>query len=205
MSTPTTADAKRRGQAFAGGIAGVAVIVALVVVFLVIKAGDDGKPDTGAVAQAAPTQPASPQPASPPAEQADPAQADPAQPAQPAQVDIPPALAQPPVVKAGTGTLSALKVTTLIPGDGPAVKSGQTITVNYALVDYKTGQPLESSFDSGQPFSTPIGVGKVIPGWDQGVPGQKVGSRIQLDVPADLAYGPSQGDLRFVVDILAAQ
>lgn len=200
MSTPTTADAKRRGQAFAGGITGVAVIVVLVVVFLVIKAGDDGKPDTGAAAQAAPTQQASP----PPAAQPDPAQPDPAQPA-PAQVDIPPALAQKPVVKAGTGTLSALKVTTLIPGNGPAVQPGQTITVNYSLVDYKTGQPLENSYDQGQPLSTPIGVGKVIPGWDQGVPGQKVGSRIQLDVPADLAYGPSQGDLRFVVDILAAQ
>jgi peptidylprolyl isomerase len=196
MSTPTTADAKRRGQAFAGGITGVAVIVVLVVVFLVVKAGDDGKPDTGAAA-AAPTQQASP----PAPEQPDPAQPDPAQP----QVAVPPALAKPPVVKAGTGTVDKLKVTTLIPSDGPAVQKGQTITVNYALVDYKTGQPLDSSYEKGQPLTTPIGVGKLIPGFDQGVTGQKVGSRIQLDVPAALAYGPSQGDLRFVVDILAAQ
>ena len=192
MSTPTTA--KRRSQAFAGGFAGVAVVVVLVAVFIGIKAADDGKPDAPA-AQAAPTQPAETPP---------PAQPTPAQPT-PAQVDVPPALATPPVVKGGSGTLTKLKVTTLIPGDGPAVQKGQTITVNYALVDYKSGKPLESSFESGQPFSTAIGVGQVIPGWDQGVPGQKVGSRIQLDVPAALAYGPSQGDLRFVVDILAAQ
>jgi peptidylprolyl isomerase len=167
----------------------------------VVKAGDDGKPDTG-VAQAAPTQSAPP----PAAEQPDPTQPDPAQPdpAQP-QVAIPPALATPPVVKAGAGAVTKLKVTTLIPGDGPAVQKGQTITVNYALVDYKTGQPLDSSYEKGQPLTTPIGVGKLIPGFDQGVTGQKVGSRIQLDVPAALAYGPSQGDLRFVVDILAAQ
>jgi peptidylprolyl isomerase len=192
MSTPTTANAKRRGQAFAGGFAGVAVIVVLVAVFIGIKAADDGKPDAPA-AQAAPAQPTETPP--------------PAQPTQPAPapVDVPPALSTPPVVKGGSGTLSTLKVSTLIPGDGPQVQKGQTITVNYALVEYKTGQPLESSFQSGQPFTTAIGVGQVIPGWDQGIPGQKVGSRIQLDVPAALAYGPSQGDLRFVVDILGAQ
>jgi peptidylprolyl isomerase len=192
MSTPTTA--KRRGQAYAGAFAGVAVVVVLVAVFIGIKVADDGKPD----AQAAPTQPAPTQPAEVPP---------PAQPTQPApaQVEVPPALAQAPVVKGGSGTLSKLKVTTLIPGTGPAVQKGQTITANYVLVNYKTGEQLESSFDSGQPFSTPIGVGQVIPGWDQGVPGQKVGSRIQLDIPAALAYGPNPGDLRFVVDILAAQ
>lgn len=200
MSTETPA--KRRGQAFAGAFAGVAVVIVLVAVFIGIKVADDGKPDAPA-AQAAPTQQAE---TPPPAEPTDPAPA-PAQPTQPAPapVEVPPALAKPPVVKAGTGTLSKLKVTTLIPGDGPAVKPGQTVTVNYALVDYKTGKPLESSFESGQPFSTLIGAHQVIEGWDQGIPGQKVGSRIQLDVPAALAYGPSQGDLRFVVDILAAQ
>jgi len=51
---------------------------------------------------------------------------------------------------------------------------------------------------------TPIGVGKVIQGWDQAIPGQRVGSRLQLDVPAALSYGDQYGDLRFVVDILAA-
>jgi peptidylprolyl isomerase len=197
MSTPATT-AKRRGQAYAGGITGVAVIVVLVAVFIGIKAADDGKPTP----QAAPAPAASQQAAPPPAE-ADP-QAPPSQPAAP-QIAVPPALAQPPVVKGGTGTLTKLKVTTLIPGDGPAVQPGQTIAVNYALVEYKTGKPIESSYESGQPFTTPIGVGQVIPGWDQGIPGQKVGSRIQLDVPAALAYGPQQGDLRFVVDILAAQ
>jgi peptidylprolyl isomerase len=78
------------------------------------------------------------------------------------------------------------------------------VTANYKVVNYKTGALIDSSWKSGQPFSTPIGVGQVIKGWDEGIPGQKVGSRIQIDVPEALAY-PGQGDLRFVVDILAAQ
>ena len=66
---------------------------------------------------------------------------------------------------------------------------------------------IDSSWSRRQatPFSLQIGTGQLIQGWDKGIPGQKVGSRIQLDVPAALAYGPEQGDLRFVVDILAAQ
>ncbi|MET0415662.1 MAG: DUF6479 family protein, partial [Actinoplanes sp.] len=195
MSTQTAgpAAAKRRGQAIAGALAGVAVVAVLVAVFFGVRAADSGE-DTPA-AQAAPTQPA---------EQPTAAQPEPA-PAQPGPVDTPPALAKEPEVKAGTGTLKELKVVALVPGTGPAVQKGQTITANYKLVSYKTGELIDSSWRAGQPFSTAIGTGSVIQGWDQGIPGQKVGSRIQLDVPADLAYGPKQGDLRFVVDILAAQ
>ena len=67
-----------------------------------------------------------------------------------------------------------------------------------------------TSWKRGQTFDTQIGTGQVIPGWDQGLVGVKVGSRVQLDIPADLAYGETPeggapaGDLRFVVDILAA-
>ena len=199
MSTQSPPDAKRRGQAVAGGLAGVAVVAVLIAVFIGVRAGDSGNEDTPA-AQAAPSQ-AAEQPAEQPPSAA-PAQPDPAQ---PAPVDTPPALAKEPEVKAGQGALSALKVTALVPGTGPAVAKGQTITANYKLVSFKTGELIDSSWRTGQPFSTPIGTGQVIKGWDQGIPGQKVGSRIQLDVPAALAYGPQQGDLRFVVDILAAQ
>jgi peptidylprolyl isomerase len=191
MSTPT--EAKRRGQAVAGGLAGVAVVAVLIAVFVGIKVSDDDKPAAPAAAPA-PSQPA----AAPPSADA-PA---PTQPA-PAPVDTPPALAKAPVVKGGAGTLAALKVTPLVKGTGPEVKAGETITVNYVLVEYKTGKAVESSFDGGQPYSTPIGVNRVIKGWDQGLPGQKVGSRVQLDVPAALAYGPGTPDLRFVVDLLA--
>ncbi|WP_229074554.1 FKBP-type peptidyl-prolyl cis-trans isomerase [Actinoplanes sp. DH11] len=110
-----------------------------------------------------------------------------------------------PQVSKGTGTLDKLVVEELIPGTGPAVEAGQTISVNYKLVSYATGELIDSSWTGGAPFSTRIGVGELIKGWDEAIPGQKVGSRIQLDVPADLAYGPQRGDLRFVVDILAAK
>ncbi|WP_127503733.1 FKBP-type peptidyl-prolyl cis-trans isomerase [Actinoplanes solisilvae] len=192
--------AKRRSQAVAGAIAGLAVIAILVVVFITVRggSGDPATPPAAAPASAA-------APAETPAEVPPSAAADPAQPPQPGAVETPPALAKEPVVKGGTGTLKDLKVTVLVPGTGPAVQAGQTVTANYVLVNYKTGQPIESSFKTGRPFTAPIGAGQVIQGWDKGIPGQKVGSRIQIDVPAALAYGPEQGDLRFVVDILAAQ
>jgi peptidylprolyl isomerase len=195
MSTPTAA--KRRGQAVAGGLAGLAIVVVLAVVFFAVRAGDDGddQPAAAAPAPAAATQ-------APPSEQAPVPQ--PTEPAAPA-VETPPALAKEPDVKPGKGKLTKLVATALVPGTGPAVKAGQTITANYKLVSYTTGKVIDSSWQRGEPFSTPIGTGAVIQGWDQGIPGQKVGSRVQLDVPAALAYGAQQGDLRFVVDILAAQ
>jgi peptidylprolyl isomerase len=193
---------KRRGQALAGALSGLAIVVILTVVFFVIQHNDRDTPAAAPAASAPAAGAPSEEPAAPPSEATEPQQQ---APQQPANVQTPPALAKEPEVKAGTGTLSKLVVTPIVPGTGPAVKKGQTITANYKLVNYKTGQVMDSSWSRGQAFSTPIGVGAVIQGWDQAIPGQKVGSRIQLDVPAALAYGPEQGDLRFVVDILAAQ
>jgi peptidylprolyl isomerase len=120
-------------------------------------------------------------------------------------------LATKPVMTAGTGTLTALKVTTLIQGDGPAVKSGQTISANYIGIHYDTGAQFDSTWDNGpnDPLSFQIGVGKVIEGWDKGLVGVKVGSRVQLDIPQALAYADPVGNqpagpLRFVIDVLAA-
>jgi len=190
---PITGDtAKRRSQAIAGAVAGVAVVAVLVTVFVTVRGGSD-KPAVQPVAAPASVE------APPPVE------AEPSAPARPAPVETPAELSKEPVVKGGTGTLKDLKVTVLVPGKGPAVRAGQTITANYALAKYQTGDLIESSWKTGRPFQAPIGAGQVIPGWDKGIPGQKVGSRIQLDVPAALAYGPQQGDLRFVVDILAAR
>ena len=194
---PTSAEsAKRRGQAFAGAIAGVAVVIVLAVVFFVVRHDNSDKSPAAA--------PAGPPAAAPSQAAQDTAPPQATEPA-PAQVNTPAALAKEPVVKAGEGTLTKIVVTPLVKGAGPAVQKGQTITANYTLVNYKTGEVMDSSWSRGEPFSTQIGVGAVIQGWDQGIPGQKVGSRIQLDVPAALAYGESRGDLRFVVDILAAK
>jgi peptidylprolyl isomerase len=121
-----------------------------------------------------------------------------------------PQLHQRPVILGSTGDLNTLVKTLLVTGPGPAVQSGQTITVNYVGAYYANGNVFDTSWDKS-PASFPIGVGKVIKGWDQGLVGVPVGSRVQLDIPADLAYGANPtdgspgGPLRFVVDILGAK
>jgi peptidylprolyl isomerase len=196
---PSTGDAaKRRGQAIAGALAGVAIVVVLAVVFALVKHNDSGKTPAAAA-------PAASQPAAAPSAEPSQAEQPTAEAPTPAAVDTPAALSKEPDVKAGKGTLSKIVITPIVKGTGPVVKKGQTITANYKLVSYKTGEVIDSSWSRGQAFSTQIGVGAVIQGWDEAIPGQKVGSRLQLDVPAALAYGAQQGDLRFVVDLLAAQ
>lgn len=103
-----------------------------------------------------------------------------------------------------------LVVQPLIKGDGPAVESGQTLTLQYSgwLWD---GTAFDSSWD-GEPFTTTIGTGAVIQGWDQGLVGQTVGSQVLLVIPPELGYGdagsgekiPGGSTLVFVVDILDA-
>ena len=116
-----------------------------------------------------------------------------------------------PVILGSTDTLTKLVKTMIVTGPGPAVQSGQTITVNYVGAYYDSGNVFDTSWDKS-PAQFQIGVGQVIAGWDQGLVGVPVGSRVQLDIPSDLAYGANAaaqgkpaGSLRFVVDILAAQ
>jgi peptidylprolyl isomerase len=209
-SAEAAANARRRGQALAGALAGVAVIVVLVAVFVGIKVSGDDKP---AAAPAPAASAAQPQPAdTAPSQPADTAPSQPAAaaPQQPQPADLPPGLSQRPVVKAGgTKRLTKLTVTTLVKGSGAPVKNGQTITANYVLAGYADGKVIEASWDTGQPVQ--LQIGQLIPGFDQGVIGVPVGSRVQLDIPAKLAYGDKptsgqpSGDLRFVVDVLAAQ
>ncbi|MBO3737592.1 FKBP-type peptidyl-prolyl cis-trans isomerase [Actinoplanes flavus] len=139
---------------------------------------------------------------------ANPADTSPAFPPLPPGAD--PALGTKPSVSKGTGTVTELKSTTLVEGTGAAVQSGQTVDVNYVGVTYADGKEFDSSWKRSEPFSFQVGAGNVIKGWDQGLLGAKIGSRVQLDIPAALAYGekPSGGQpagtLRFVVDVLAA-
>lgn len=111
----------------------------------------------------------------------------------------------------GTTEPDELVVQTLIQGEGPAVENEQTVTVQYTgwLWD---GTEFDSSW-GGQPFTTTIGTGSVIPGWDEGLVGQTVGSQVLLVVPGDKGYGaqgsgdgtiPPDATLIFVVDILDA-
>jgi peptidylprolyl isomerase len=183
---------KRRQTLAVGG----AAVVVLAVVGLIVWIGHSSSHPSAATPSAA----GSPSPSV--------AASSAAFPPVPAGAD--PALSKKPAVTAGTGTVSQLKTTTLIRGTGAAVQSGQTINVNYVGVTYADGKEFDSSWSRLEAFSFQAGAGNVIKGWDQGLIGIKVGSRVQLDIPAGLAYGdhPSGGQpagtLRFVVDVLSA-
>jgi FKBP-type peptidyl-prolyl cis-trans isomerase len=106
----------------------------------------------------------------------------------------------------------------LIQGKGATVKKGQTVYMQYSGATWKPNEGkapatlFDDSWKTGAPFVTAIGMGQVIPGWDQGLVGKKVGSRVLLVIPPALGYkDKAQGDtipanstLVFVVDILDA-
>jgi peptidylprolyl isomerase len=104
-----------------------------------------------------------------------------------------------------------LQIAQVTTGTGAPVEAGQTITADYfgQLADQE--EPFDESFSSA-PFEAPIGVGSLIPGWDQGLVGVPVGSRVIMSIPPDLGYGndgsgsiPPGATLYFVVDIIEAQ
>ncbi|OYN94611.1 peptidylprolyl isomerase [Propionibacteriaceae bacterium ES.041] len=82
-----------------------------------------------------------------------------------------------------------LQITDLSEGDGAEAKAGDTVHVHYVGVAYSTGEEFDSSWNRGAPLSFPLGGGRVISGWDQGIQGMKVGGRRQLVIPPDQAYG----------------
>ena len=104
-----------------------------------------------------------------------------------------------------------LVITDLVDGSGPEAAEGDTVVVHYVGVRSADGTEFDNSYDRGEPFPVTLGTGSVIPGWEQGLIGVQQGTRRQLDIPADLAYGDSpQGDviqpgdaLTFVVDVVA--
>ena len=104
-----------------------------------------------------------------------------------------------------------LVVTELSAGEGPEAAEGDTVLVHYVGVRSGDGTEFDNSYDRGSPFPVTLGVGSVIAGWDQGLVGVQAGSQIQLDIPADLAYGDNpNGDiiqagdsLTFVIDVLS--
>ena len=103
-----------------------------------------------------------------------------------------------------------LETKELIAGTGAEAKDGDTVTVNYVGVLYKNGKEFNASWETKEPFSFTLGKGEVIKGWDEGIPGMKVGGRRELIIPAALAYGakgsppkiPANEALVFVVDLL---
>jgi peptidylprolyl isomerase len=101
--------------------------------------------------------------------------------------------ATPPPLPAGTTletTPSGLQYTVLRAGSGPSPASGQTVDVHYTGWLEADGTKFDSSVDRGRPFSFPVGAGKVIKGWDEGVLAMKVGEKRRLVIPSKLGYGP---------------
>lgn len=117
------------------------------------------------------------------------------------------------VAMPGGAAPTQLVVKTLVQGDGPEVKAGQQIVVQYLGALWDGGKVFDASWArGGEPITFGIGTGKVIKGWDQGLVGVSAGSRVLLVIPSDLAYGdagrpptiPAKAPLVFVVDVLGS-
>jgi len=113
----------------------------------------------------------------------------------------------------------SLQVTELAAGEGPAIAAGSVAVVHYtgwlydpAAEDGK-GRKFDSSVDRGKPFSFPLGAGRVIKGWDEGVAGMQVGGKRRLVIPSQMAYGergaggviPPGATLVFDVELLGIE
>jgi peptidylprolyl isomerase len=127
------------------------------------------------------------------------------------EVSLEPATTVPrPEVQIPSETPTELVITELQPGEGSAAANGDTVVVDYIGVRSEDGTEFDSNYGS-PPFPVVLGQGGVIEGWDQGLEDAQAGARIQLDIPADLAYGDQpQGEiiqpgdaLSFVIDVLA--
>jgi peptidylprolyl isomerase len=82
-----------------------------------------------------------------------------------------------------------LEVDDLTAGEGEEAVAGRAVEVHYVGVSWATGRQFDASWDRGQTFKFTLGKGQVIPGWDQGVEGMKVGGRRRITIPPALAYG----------------
>jgi len=99
----------------------------------------------------------------------------------------------------------------LVVGDGPEAANGSKVSVHYVGAAFRSGEEFDASWNRGQPFEFRLGKGQVIPGWDAGVLGMRVGGRRRLTIPSALAYGARGAGgviephepLVFVVDLLA--
>jgi FKBP-type peptidyl-prolyl cis-trans isomerase len=109
-------------------------------------------------------------------------------------------------------TPSGLKYVDQVVGTGDTAAAGQNVSVHYTGW-LENGKKFDSSVDRGQPFSFPLGAGRVIKGWDEGVQGMKVGGKRKLTIPSDLGYGsrgaggviPPNATLIFDVELLGVR
>jgi FKBP-type peptidyl-prolyl cis-trans isomerase FkpA len=108
-----------------------------------------------------------------------------------------------------TTTPSGLVIDDIVVGEGAAAASGQKVTVHYTGW-LTNGTKFDSSKDRNDPFEFPLGAGRVIKGWDEGVAGMKIGGKRKLTIPPALGYGargaggviPPNATLVFEVELL---
>ena len=121
----------------------------------------------------------------------------------------------PPGIPPAAGKLEtafALRYVDTVVGTGDPVTPGEFLSVQYTGWLLKDGTKFDSSLDRGEPYTLPLGAGRVISGWDQGLIGMRVGGKRRLFVPYQLAYGdrghppviPPQSDLVFDIELIAA-
>ncbi len=103
-----------------------------------------------------------------------------------------------------------LQISDVVEGDGAVAEPGATVLVHYVGVEFETGEEFDASWNRGEPIEFPLR--GLIQGWQDGIPGMKVGGRRRLVVPPDQAYGPAGGGHRlsgktliFVIDLLAVR
>ena len=169
-------------------IATVAVAAALV-----LTACSEGGEDTVAAPEQERSCPGAPTPVEPPAD---------------ATTDLE---RKPVITVPKTPAPTTLQVSDIVEGDGDLACSGDNVEMQYVGVTYADGKQFDASWDRGaEPFPFPLGGGRVIGGWDEGIVGMKVGGRRQLVIPPDLGYGeqgagpdiPPGATLVFVVDLV---
>ena len=123
------------------------------------------------------------------------------------------ALEKPQIDKPGGDIPFDLGIEDIVVGDGDEAVKGSKVAVHYVGVSFSTGDEFDASWNRGEAFKFKLGAGNVIPGWDAGVLGMKVGGRRKLTIPSAMAYGARGAGgvikphepLVFVVDLLSVE
>ena len=122
------------------------------------------------------------------------------------------ALERPHIEKPAGDIPFELGIEDIVVGEGATATRGSKVAVHYVGVAFSTGEEFDASWNRGRPYEFRLGKGQVIPGWDAGVEGMKVGGRRKLTIPSAMAYGARGAGggvikphepLVFVVDLLA--